>query len=103
MVKFEDPFYLTELNIYETFNAGAIVRIKSKNNDADEWVTVWESSSQEPEQIEQSRIFSPTLKNAAFKTDTIRLDVNCAKADSWCEIDAIGNYFLTEIYSTLSP
>jgi speckle-type POZ protein len=103
VVKFAQSIYLTALNIYETYHAGGIVRIKARNNEADQWVTVWESPNQQPEVVQQSRIFSPILEKITFKTDAIRLDVDCSLANSWCEIDAIemiGKHFLTDSVQT---
>ena len=43
-----------------------------------------------PLNIESSRIFSPELEKSIFKTNIVRLDVDCTAANSFCEIDAVG-------------
>lgn len=91
VLKYEEPVYLTRLKIYETYHSGAVIRIKVKNSDTDEFVTVWRASENKPQDISKSRIFSPLLEQTFFTTQEIRLDLDCSFAMSWCEIDAVGN------------
>jgi hypothetical protein len=46
-------------------------------------------SSVGPISIESSRIFSPELKKTLFKTNQVRLEVDCTASNSFCEIDAV--------------
>lgn len=90
-LRFEEEIYVTGLNVYETFHAGAITRIKLKNKEMDEWVTVWKARDNQPLDISKSRIFSPPLQQTLFKAQDVRLDLDCTLASSYCEIDAVGN------------
>jgi len=49
--------------------------------------------------IESSRIFSPELINTKFKTNQVRLELDCSVAASYCEIDAVGKSMLYIIFS----
>jgi hypothetical protein len=91
VIKFDDPVYLIQLNIYETYNAGAIIRIKIKNSETNEWNTVWEAPVDAPV-IYFARIFTPLLEQIVFKTQEVRLELDCSKAYGTSEIDAVGNY-----------
>jgi hypothetical protein len=99
-LEFPEEVYVTKLNIYETYHAGSVVRIKIKNPLNDDWKLVWESAVG-PMNIETSRIFSPDLKKTLFKTKCVRLDIDCTAANSFCEIDAVelvGKKFQVFIY-----
>ena len=90
-IKFSKEVYVTKVNIYETYHCGGVVRIKLKDKSQNNWKTVWKSEPENtPQNIETSRIFSPDLEKTLFKTNEVRLDVNCSVANSYCEIDAIG-------------
>jgi hypothetical protein len=86
-LEYPDELIITKLNIYETFHAGAVIRIKLKNR-FNIWETVWETSN--AQNLETSRIFSPVLRSVTFKTKFVRLDLDCTVANNWCEIDAVG-------------
>lgn len=81
---------MTELNIYETYHAGAVVHVKVKNEATKEWVTVWQALGSKPEVIHASRIFCPPLNRTTFKTQEVRLELDCSLAGDFCEIDAVG-------------
>jgi uncharacterized protein YbbC (DUF1343 family) len=81
--------YVTSINIYETYHAGAVIRIKIKDLNRNEWISVWQSRTG-AQVHEQSRIFSPELLSTNFKTNQIRLELDCTVANSYCEIDAVG-------------
>ena len=85
-LEYPEELIVTKLNIYETYHAGAVVGIKLKNKDI--WEMVWET--QDPQDIPQSRVFTPSLRRVRFKTKCVRLELDCTVANSWCEIDAVG-------------
>ena len=62
-VQYEVPVFVTEINIYETYNGGCITKISAKKADNIE-VVLW--SNNYPQAITQSRIFSVPLKVHAF-------------------------------------
>lgn len=99
-LEFPQDVYATNINIYETYHAGAIVNIKLKNKLANSWVSVWQSAVGAIN-IESSRIFSPDLQKTRFKTNQVRLELDCTAASSYCEIDAVGKIH-SETYLFLS-
>jgi hypothetical protein len=85
-LQFEKPVLITGIEIYETYNPGAIVKIAAKvNND---WVELYSGASQQATLPQVSRIFSPTLKTGVV-SDTIRLDLDTTASQAWSEIDAV--------------
>jgi hypothetical protein len=92
-LEFPTEVYVTQINIYETYHAGSIVRILLRNKELNAWKMVWESAVGALN-IESSRIFSPELQKTLFKTNQVRLELDCTAANSYCEIDAVGNYTL---------
>ena len=74
--------------------------IKLKDKNANRWVTVWQSAVGAIN-IESSRIFSPELMNTKFKTNQVRLEVDCSVAVSYCEIDAVGKKHFISISTEL--
>lgn len=88
---FPQEVYVTRINVYETYHAGGIVAIKLRNKQlGGTWVSVWEAPNGQARNIEMSRIFSPELERSSFRTDEIRLELDCSVSNSYCEIDAVG-------------
>ncbi|CAF3151034.1 unnamed protein product [Rotaria socialis] len=89
IVGFGRPVHPDQIDIYETYNPGAIVRVSARNSrDKDDWEIVWQTEA--PHVEGQSRIFSLPCSNLSCGTiDQIRLDINCSAAGNWCEIDCI--------------
>ncbi|CAF3427916.1 unnamed protein product [Rotaria sp. Silwood1] len=89
IVEFERAVYPEQIDIYETFHPGAVVKVLARNGkDNSEWETVWETAV--PHSEGQSRIFSIPCRNISRKEiNQIRLNVNCSAASTWCEIDCI--------------
>ena len=52
--------YVTHIDIYETLNAGAVVRVAAQTPNG-EWTTLWQSADG-PKCVESSRIFSPAFE-----------------------------------------
>ena len=88
-LKFATDVYVKNINIYETYHCGGVVRIKLKDKSINEWRTVWKAENG-PENLEGSRIFSPDLEKTLFKTNQVRLELDCRLANTYCEIDAVG-------------
>ncbi len=88
-VEFQTEVFASQINIYETCHAGAVIRIKLLNKESNQWTTAWQSQNG-PQNIESSRVFSPPLTMSTFKTNSVRLELDCSTCQSYCEIDAIG-------------
>lgn len=61
-----------------------------KDQDNGIWASVWEIETLPTEPIRTSRIFSPVLNKTFFKSNEIRIELDCSIFRSWSEIDAIG-------------
>merc|ERR1712013_93791 len=84
-LEFSEVVRVCGIEIYETYNAGEIRKISALNTKG-RWVELWSGRA---ERIENSRIFKPTLQDPTFGTNVIRLEVDCSRAGTWCEIDAV--------------
>lgn len=63
-MKFPRKIYVTSVNIYETLNAGAVVRILAKSPN-DQWVEIfWTTQALH---IKRARKFSPRIKVFLFE------------------------------------
>jgi len=76
----------TGVNIYESYNPGAVTRIEAYDADADEWSVLWEGEELTDEVM---RVFSPALDSVDFLTDRIRLTLQMDLVSGWNEIDAV--------------
>ncbi|CAH1795268.1 unnamed protein product [Owenia fusiformis] len=88
-IQYKKKLYVKRIDIYETYNSGGVMLVSALSPKGN-WVTLWHKDA--PEVIDNSRIFAPPLKKTDFKTDSLRLDIDCSAANSWCEIDAVEMY-----------
>ena len=58
---FAEKLYIESIEIYETLNAGAVVRVSACRPDSEDWVTLWQATDLAPQHIQSSRCFSPPL------------------------------------------
>ncbi|XP_067138506.1 F-box/LRR-repeat protein 4 isoform X2 [Centruroides vittatus] len=86
-VRFKEKVYPLELNIYETYNPGAIVKVLAYSYGSAEWKIIWKSLPQIVHS--QSRIFKIETKNVNFATDLYRLEFHHAHLKYYYELDAI--------------
>ncbi|XP_013398852.1 F-box/LRR-repeat protein 4 [Lingula anatina] len=101
-ISFHSKVYPSKLEIYETYNPGAVVRILACDCSPQEalerkirWVTLW---SGPPDQARQeTRIFSPPLKPCPFPTNFLRLEFCHSKLYYYTELDAV------KLHGTKSP
>ncbi|MFO7631552.1 MAG: PPC domain-containing protein [Caldilinea sp.] len=77
----------TGIEIYETYNPGAVTVIAVIDPNTDEWVVVWEGVADTIG--EEIAIFSPTLTPVAFATTQVRLTIDEPSVPGWNEIDAV--------------
>ncbi|CAL1528204.1 unnamed protein product [Lymnaea stagnalis] len=94
-ISFAEYLYPVRIEVYETYNPGAIVRIlacdRAGGTDADKgqitWVTLWRGQPKPCKQ--RPRIFAPHLKKINFATNLIRLELNHHHLDYYTELDGI--------------
>jgi hypothetical protein len=84
---YEYPVMPAALNIYETYNPGAVIKIEAYQAAGNEWVVLWEGEAAPSDT--PIRIFSPEFEPADFATNQIRLTLDSAAVSGWNEIDAV--------------
>jgi len=65
------------LDIYETYNPGCVVRICAHSGV--EWVDIWTGQVEQQSLPERSRIFTPAFPITPFKSNWLRLHLDCTK------------------------
>ncbi|XP_062566002.1 F-box/LRR-repeat protein 4-like, partial [Saccostrea cucullata] len=85
-VRFPEKVWLTEVNIYETYNAGTVKRILARDKE-NQWMEIFKVFR--VHLIRKARKFSPKLKKVNFPVNELRIEVDCSVSPSWVEIDAV--------------
>jgi len=94
---FEESQTVKKIEIFETYNPGAIDSIFNpgaidsiflRNSETQTWITVYAKAPQ-TDLPEAARIFSVHLIETIFKADAIRLAINSPAVAGWNEIDAV--------------
>lgn len=84
---YAQPVIPTGIEIHESFNPGAVVKIEVLDPNTDAWVVVWEGVADTAG--EEMAVFSPELTPANFATDQVRLTIDEPQFLGWNEIDAV--------------
>ncbi|MFN3978834.1 MAG: PPC domain-containing protein [Caldilinea sp.] len=77
----------TGIEIYETYNPGAVVKVEVLDLNTDEWIVVWEGVADTVG--EEIAVFSPPLSTVEFATNQVRLTIDEPSVPGWNEIDAV--------------
>ncbi|XP_062566001.1 uncharacterized protein LOC134228360 [Saccostrea cucullata] len=85
-LKFPEKIWLSHVNIYEVYNAGAVTRILAKNGE-NRWVEIFKAPY--AHLIKRARIFSPEIKRLDFPVNELRIEVDCTVSGSHVYIDAV--------------
>ena len=91
---FAQPVNPTGIEIYESYNPGAIAKIEVLDPNTDTWVVVWEGVADTAG--ETMAVFSPELAPVDFATDQVRLTIDEPLIPDWNEIDAVKLVGITE-------
>eukprot|EP01012_Entosiphon_sulcatum_P006230 TRINITY_DN12929_c0_g1_i1.p1 TRINITY_DN12929_c0_g1~~TRINITY_DN12929_c0_g1_i1.p1 ORF type:complete len:1238 (+),score=176.43 TRINITY_DN12929_c0_g1_i1:1183-4896(+) len=88
-VRFATPVYPTAVVIYEADDTlGSTVRLRGRNLDTGEWVTLW--SVPEPESPEFHRkAWAPTICQPPFRLRELRVDFDTCHLPGWKGFDAL--------------
>ena len=89
-LEFERGMQIGGIEIYETFNPGAVVAIKVKSI-AGDWEVAWEGAAERGRLPATSRVFSPPLvvPPSPYAVRCVRLELDTRGPGSWSEIDAV--------------
>ncbi|MBN8578325.1 MAG: hypothetical protein J0L66_15375 [Cytophagales bacterium] len=85
---FSEQQTVKKIEIFETYNPGAIDTVLLRNAATQKWVTVY-SKPAATDLPKQSRILAIHLIETTFMADAIRMAINSAAVDGWNEIDAV--------------
>lgn len=89
-LQFVHLVYPTKIEILETYNPGAVVRIlalESGSLNKHRWTTLWSGNPQHCPP--KARKFSPPLRKTEQPTNLIRLEFNQSHLDYYTELDAV--------------
>ncbi len=84
----DTPQSVKTIEIYETFNPGAIDTLYVRLVDTGEWKKVY-SKPFEEDLPKQSRIFTIFMLETSYLIDAIRIAINSPAVPGWNEIDAV--------------
>jgi hypothetical protein len=86
-VTYETAVVPREVNVIESYNGGAMVRLEAWDPTEQAWSELW--SVRDPSPSDRIATFSPELLPVAFATDTIRVTLDTDLVPGFNEIDAI--------------
>ena len=87
VLAYAQPVIPVGLEIYESYNPGAVVRVEFFDLNTDEWVVAWEGTAESAGL--DFATFRPALISVNFATDQVRLTVDEPSVSGWNEIDAV--------------
>ena len=87
MLVYAQPVNPIGVEIYESYNPGAVAKIEVLDLNSDEWIVVWEGAAVTAG--EELAVFAPELQAVDFATDQVRLTIDEPLIDGWNEIDAV--------------
>jgi len=88
-VGFAIPVFVTGVHIFETNEPGSVVSVSVWNYELEEFVVVYKELVDRTVTPKVSRILSPEMTLCTFKSDRVRIDLDCVTAASWSEIDCV--------------
>ena len=86
-VRFENPQFVQQILVHETFNAGAITKVIAKGTNGEEQ-TVFMNES--PAALANGRMLKILISRTTFKVATVRVEIAPDKVKGFNQIDAIG-------------
>ena len=87
-VAFDTAQYVDQIEIYETYNPGAVTSIAARNVDNGSWTHIYEGHV-EKDLAKRSRIMTIDIPETSFLVDAIRINISSRQVKGWNEIDAV--------------
>ncbi len=88
VVGFDTLQTVKTVEIYETWNPGAVDSLFIRNADTQKWVKIY-SKPARTDLPEESRIMTIYPKESTFLVDALRIAINSPEVQGWNEIDAV--------------
>lgn len=87
---YEHPVKPSYVNIYESYNPGAVISIEAYNEEEEEWAILWEGEDESVGEAGAAPvIFSPALETIDFATNKLRITLDSSAVEGYNEIDAV--------------
>lgn len=86
---YPQKLHVCGLDVFETFHPGYVSKFDGYDDELKQWREIWSRSITGPSGLATSQIFSPKFSVTPFKTNRIRMELDCRLAPSWVEIDAV--------------
>ncbi|MFT6815199.1 MAG: hypothetical protein ACJAZ3_001099, partial [Sphingobacteriales bacterium] len=80
-IGFKTSQFVAEIEIYETFNPGAIDSVFLRNENDKKWLLVWSGTA--TEQTDTSRIFTIALKQTTYFVDALRITMDSENVEGY--------------------
>jgi hypothetical protein len=87
VLRFSTPVYICGIDVFETWNPGCVVKFSAF--DGQLWHVIWQGEFSQPSVPELPRVFSPPFSCTSFRSNLIRIDLDCINSRSWTEIDCV--------------
>ena len=87
-LEFPNAAHVGGIEIYETYNPGAVVAVKVRSPTG-AWEVVWHGAAERGTLAAASRIFSPQLAAPPYPVRHVRLELDTSGRGSYSEIDAV--------------
>jgi hypothetical protein len=91
-VGFSEPVVIGQLQIFETYNPGAVVSVSAQNSlihKRYQWFEIYSGEPQQKELELNSRIFKPALKVNDQAYDVLKIILDTTDSAGWSELDAV--------------
>ncbi|MCW5911278.1 MAG: hypothetical protein KIT62_09405 [Cyclobacteriaceae bacterium] len=85
---FTESQTVKKIEVFETYNPGAVDSIFLRNSETQKWITVY-AKAPRTDLPGEARVFSVHLIETQYKADAIRLAINSPAVAGWNEIDAV--------------
>ena len=87
-IAFDTIQYVEQINIYETYNPGAVTAVSLRDASNGNWVPVY-IGDVELDLPSESRIMVINIERTSFEADAVKLDIASTQVSGWNEIDAV--------------
>lgn len=84
---FSSPQVVSQINIYETYNPGAVDTVYLRNSSTNTWNMVWFGTASPATPC--PRVFTINIPTTPYTVNAIRIAINSPAVPGWNEIDAV--------------
>ena len=85
---FDTAQFVNQIEIYETFNPGAVTAVSVRNVENGSWVPVY-TGGKHKDLPKKSRIMTIDFPQTVYKVDAVKINIASRSVPGWNEIDAV--------------